>query len=463
LSNNNAQNWNGSFVFTGTNDLNLGTGAVTLGASPTVTVNGGTLTVGGVIGGGFGLTKAGAGTLALAGVSTYSGGTTLNAGTLLVQGSTTPTSGTVTSGPLGTGTLTLNGGTFGFVAGASYTIANNVNVTGATNIEVASGTNEILNGNWSGSGNLTLIANGTTGQWQFGGDNSGYTGTFTQNAGNTSLAFNSASAGSASAAWVFNNNLNQRQRLNFGTGTISFGSLTGNGSIANIAVSGLSTVSVGALNTNTTFGGIIGGSTAGQGQNIALTKVGTGVLTLSGANTYTGATTINGGTLLVNGSLANAGTVGFSSTGAILAGKGTVGAVTLSPGNFLAPGDGTTPIGTLTVNTLTLNGGNFTFDLSAIDNTSDQIVVTNALIDGGTGYTFDFSGGFTGQTYTVITFGSTTFTDASKFSSTGVDGSFTLNGNSLTFTAVPEPGVVALLVVGLGGVMFTARRKRHIA
>jgi autotransporter-associated beta strand protein len=463
LSNNNTQNWNGSFAFTGTNDLNLGTGAVALGVSPTVTVNGGTLTVGGAIGGGFGLTKAGAGTLALTGASTYSGGTTLNAGTLLVQGSSTPTSGTVASGPLGTGTLTLNGGTFGFVAGASYTIANNVSVTGATNIEVATGTNEVLNGNWSGSGNLTLLQNGAVGQWQFGGDNSGYTGTFTQNGGNTSLAFNSASAGSAGAAWVFNNNLNQRTRLNFGAGTINFGSLAGNGSIANVAGSGKSTVSVGALNSSTTFSGILGGSSPGQGQNIALVKVGTGVLTLSGANTYTGGTMIDGGTLRVNGSLATTDALDFAGTGSTLAGAGTVGAVTLESGNFLAPGNGTTAIGTLTANSLTLNGGDFVFDLSSSDNTSDLIVVTGALTDGGTAYTFDFSGGAAGQTYTLLTFGSTNFADASKFSSTGVSGTFALNSGSLTFTAVPEPGVVALLTVGLGSVMFAARRKRRMA
>lgn len=336
-----------------------------------------------------------------------------------------------------------------------------MNVTAPTNVETATGTNEILNGNWSGSGNVTLIQNGVVGQWQFGGDNSGYTGTFTQNTGNTSLAFNAASAGSANAAWVFNNPTNQRTRLNFGTGTINFGSLAGNGSIANIAVSGTTTVSVGALNTNTTFSGILGGSTAGQGQNIILTKVGTGILTLSGANTYTGATTINGGTLLVNGSLASTGTVGFASTGATLAGAGTVGAVTLTTGNFLAPGNGTTAIGTLTANSLTLNGGDFVFDLSGAGNTSDQIVVTNALTDGGTAYTFDFSGGQAGQTYTLLTFGSTNFADASKFSSTGVSGTFTLNANNLTFTAVPEPGVVTLVAIGLGAMLFTMRRKHR--
>ncbi|NBT14135.1 MAG: hypothetical protein EBS56_11255, partial [Planctomycetia bacterium] len=43
-SNTNVQNWNGDFAFTGTKDLDLGTGAVTLGSSRTVTVNGGNLT-----------------------------------------------------------------------------------------------------------------------------------------------------------------------------------------------------------------------------------------------------------------------------------------------------------------------------------------------------------------------------------------------------------------------------------
>src|SRR5205814_5361640 len=73
LSNNNAQTWNGDFTFTGTQSLNLGTGGVTLGANRQVTVSANTLTVGGVIGGGFSLTKAGTGALALGGANTFSG------------------------------------------------------------------------------------------------------------------------------------------------------------------------------------------------------------------------------------------------------------------------------------------------------------------------------------------------------------------------------------------------------
>ena len=289
----------------GSGGLTTGTGAVTigsatanqnvniaLGASQIWNIGAGGLTATNVISGsGFGLTKTGTGTLTLTGANTFTGGVTLNAGTLQVGASSTPTSGTVTSGPLGTGTLTLAGGTFGFTGGA-FTVANTVNVTGATNIQVASGQNDTVSGNWSGSGNLTLVANGTTGQWAFAGDNSGYTGTFTQNAGNTSLRFDNQNSGSASAAWVFNNATAQRVRLNFTTGTINFGSISGNGSIANIS-SGTATMSVGALNTSTTYSGIIGDGTAA----VALTKVGTGTLTLSaaGGSQFTGTTLVNAG------------------------------------------------------------------------------------------------------------------------------------------------------------------------
>ena len=84
---NNAQTWNGSFTCGGAHSLNMGTGAVTLGANVTVTVTIPDarlpLTVGG-ISGGHSLTKAGSGTLAISGASSYTGATTVNGGTLKV-------------------------------------------------------------------------------------------------------------------------------------------------------------------------------------------------------------------------------------------------------------------------------------------------------------------------------------------------------------------------------------------
>ncbi len=78
LANNYAQIWGASFTFTGSHDLNLGSGAVSLTYSPQVTVTANNLTVGGVISGtGKSLTKAGSGTLTLSGANTYDGGTHL--------------------------------------------------------------------------------------------------------------------------------------------------------------------------------------------------------------------------------------------------------------------------------------------------------------------------------------------------------------------------------------------------
>ena len=94
---------NGSFTFTGTHDLNLGTGAKALGATPTITASASILTLGGVVSGAFGITKAGAGTLVLSGTNTYSGTTTITAGTLQLGGV-----GVISN----SSNIVMNGGTF---------------------------------------------------------------------------------------------------------------------------------------------------------------------------------------------------------------------------------------------------------------------------------------------------------------------------------------------------------------
>ncbi len=74
---NNPQTVHGSFTFVGSNPLNTGAGQVTLGATPTVTVNSGTLTIGGSIVGGYGLTMSGTGMMVLAASNGYAGDTTI--------------------------------------------------------------------------------------------------------------------------------------------------------------------------------------------------------------------------------------------------------------------------------------------------------------------------------------------------------------------------------------------------
>ena len=88
LTTSNQQNWNADFTYAGSaNNLNLGTGPVTLGGNRQVTVAAETLTVGGPIGDsgyGYSLTKLGTGALVLAGSNAYTGNTTISAGTLQI-------------------------------------------------------------------------------------------------------------------------------------------------------------------------------------------------------------------------------------------------------------------------------------------------------------------------------------------------------------------------------------------
>lgn len=98
----------GSLAFVGTQDLNLGVGTVTLGSSTAIDVAAGTLTFGGTMvdgGSGFGITKGGAGTLVLAGLSAgaFTGDSVINAGELYLAGTSVLGSGEGT-------TLTVNPG-----------------------------------------------------------------------------------------------------------------------------------------------------------------------------------------------------------------------------------------------------------------------------------------------------------------------------------------------------------------
>jgi autotransporter-associated beta strand protein len=133
--------------------------------------------------------------------------------------------------------------------------------------------------------------------------------------------------------------------------------------------------------TSTTFAGVLqDGSTAALG----LTKVGTGLFTLTGANTYTGATTVNSGELRINGSLAN--TTAAVNNGGTLSGIGSIaGAVTVNAGGTLSAGQSP---GTLTVGALTLNAGAFSnFELNTPGvvggATNDLVNVTSSLALGG--------------------------------------------------------------------------------
>jgi autotransporter-associated beta strand protein len=279
------------------------------------------------------LMKTGAGTMLVSGANTYSGGTTIIAGTLKVANNSS----------LGTGAVVLNGGTLSSDnnSGANYepTITNSIVVTSG-NVAADSGTLLHINGNISGSGPLGLsgIFNGAG--LQLAGNNSGYTGTATVTGANTRLG--SATAGSAAANWVVNGNL---QTDVVGGATFQLGALSGTGAIsghANNTSPAISTLSIGALNTNTTFSGTIidnalddvatGNADGAKNNVLALTKVGTGTLTLSGVLSYSGNTTVSGGILNVSALSTPAATVAVYSNAALNANSLVCNTLTLAAG-----------------------------------------------------------------------------------------------------------------------------------
>jgi autotransporter-associated beta strand protein len=108
-------------------------------ASPTITVNSGLaatgLIVSALIADNAGMTgsiiKAGVGTLALTSPeSTFTKGLNLTAGSLMIGAASTGTAPIVTKGPLGTGTLTVSGGTTLLADGTARSLANALSVGG---------------------------------------------------------------------------------------------------------------------------------------------------------------------------------------------------------------------------------------------------------------------------------------------------------------------------------------------
>lgn len=226
-TNNNIQNWNGDFTFGGANTLNLGTGAVTMNASSQITVSASTLTVGGAISGsGYGLTKAGAGTLVVSGFSSYTGATTINAGTLSINsiqnenggisaiGNPTVGNGTIAIGSTTTaGQLTYTGSgnttdrainMAGTTGGATldqsgtgalkFTSAFTASGSGAKTLTLqgaTAGTGEIAGAIVDSGGGATALTKSGSGTWILSGANT-YTGTTTLSGG--TLRLNHATA-----------------------------------------------------------------------------------------------------------------------------------------------------------------------------------------------------------------------------------------------------------------------------
>jgi fibronectin-binding autotransporter adhesin len=373
---NNAQG-SGSSIFTFSGNISggvTGSSVLTLTGASTGT---GTNVISGFIGNGsatsLGLTKSGTGTWLLSNAnSNFSGGVTLSAGTLQVSASSTPTSGIVTSGPLGTGAINLSGGTL-MSSGSAISIANAISLTAGTTSYVSDNSSGDLNlyGNVSGGSTSTLaISANYSDSIQFNGSfGSAFTGTlaFNDYSGGANVRL-SGNANNFSSA-TFNLTGNTSGRAIFSTNAssstiIQIGALNGSGGVLG-GISGTygsaATYQIGALSSTTTFTGVINNPTTGAN---SLSLVGTGSLTLGGPNTYSGSTNISSGALIAGiNSNSTTGALGVSSAvtlgntasallslnnfnvsiGSLTGGGATGGNINLGSGTLTVGADGTSP------------------------------------------------------------------------------------------------------------------------
>ncbi len=222
---------------------------------------------------------------------------------------------------------------------------------------------------------------------------------------------------------------------------------------------------------------------------VTLDKSGTGSWTLTGENSYTGGTTISEGRLIVNGSTGSLSDFSVAS-GGTLGGSGTIGGnVTVASGGTLAPGNSP---GVLEIGTYHLESGSiFAWELDTaqennIRGTAYDGVDTAAITGSGAIFKImltgnqNFTDSFWNQTrvWTDIfksADGSTNLADWAAVFGGGFQyayddnkqsvaptsaGSFSVDGNTLTWSAVPEP---SNLLAGMLAASALLRRRRFAA
>jgi len=305
------------------------------------------------------------------GVISFIGGSTAAEATLVVN----PT--TVAGAPGGILEFTGSAG-----AGDSNITVNGAAVTG----DIAEGVLTFTGGQVTTAANATIVATGGT------------------NGGNGGLVqfLPNARGGTSRIELLGNSQLDMAPDRDF---DLTIGSLEGEGTVT----LGGHALIIGSNNLSTIFSGLIQDGT-GVG---TIAKIGTGTLTLSGANTYTGGTTIMSGVLLASNTSGsgtgtgpigvNAGTLGGSG---IIAGAVTVGTNT-GVQAFLAPSKGVTKPATLTIQgSLTLNDDStFIYKLNTNRARADQVIANGVTIDSGAKFSLRPSGTnalTVGQVFTVI-------------------------------------------------------------
>jgi autotransporter-associated beta strand protein/T5SS/PEP-CTERM-associated repeat protein len=299
--------------------------AVTLNAGGgAFDTNGNNATLAGAIGGIGGLTKFGVGTLTLTGINTYAGGTMVSGGTLQLgdAANTGAIRGNVTNNARFD---IVNADTSGITAITNTGTVSFFNASTAGSA-VISNDGAIVFNDTSSAGDATITSNFAL---LFLNASSGGNAAITNNRG---LAFlDASSAGNATimtnnggtTAFSANSTGGSARLITNSGGAVDISALASAGMTAG-SIEGAGTYSlgskqltVGGNNLSTQVSGLIADGGAFGGTGGSLVKVGTGTLTLSGANTYSGGTTLAGGTLRLENNQA-LGSGALTTTGSVV-------------------------------------------------------------------------------------------------------------------------------------------------
>lgn len=327
------------------------------------------------------LSKSGTGSLTLSGANTFTTGFNLNQGSLIFGVNSTGTAPSVTNGPVGTGTLTIAGGTSILSDGTVRTVGNATTVNGDFTFGgVTAGNGVTLSGamNLGAAGRTMTVASPAVMATITGAITSTATGTALTKAGNGTLILSSASNNFGGGAVAVTGGILKNGVTNAipASSPLSISAGAGydlngfNQTLNEISGSGFVTVSnnasqtltVGGTASSSTFNGVLTDNRLAQASSaLVLNKVGSGSLILTNVNTYNGTTTVTGGTLQIgtNASLTAVSGAGATSvlTGATLAGTGTIGGnASIAAGGILSPGDASAVVAVDQNGTLTVKG-----------------------------------------------------------------------------------------------------------
>jgi autotransporter-associated beta strand protein len=301
-------------------------------------------------------------------------------------------------------------GCLGGQGGGSY--VGTVTINPATTLTVKTPANLTISGGLSGSGTLTTSSGGNTYRLFLGGDNSNFAGTILPGPASL-ITFTSASAGSSAATFQAGHAGGNLAFLEWGgssSATVKLGALTDGGYSTgyvqnqNPSNNTTGTFEIGSLGTDTTFSGTIRDSYAAGNSKSAITKVGSGILTLTGTATHTGGTTITSGTLRLGNGTSSNGTL----TGPVT-NNATFMVANPSDQSLISPIGGSGGLVKSGAGTLTLSGQNTYLGPTTITQGTLRLAASQILLPSnldvmptGDSITFGANGGYRSPLFSSI-------------------------------------------------------------